>query len=556
MSTRSRRLACGAALATAAVAGAQQAWVSAANFQGNDEWLGIELGSRGIVGVPYANRPLVFLWQALAQRAWPDDLRAYWAFTSLAFVATGLLTAWLTRRLLPRAPLVAVLAGVFAAGWAPLDWLRLDTTLIAGYAGFTAATMLALVLFVESALRRSRVLLLLGGAVGLLAALGVEAVIPLLALAPLLLLVGPARTAWSGRAGRTWLAAWWTFVLLGTLFAAAPTLLGARSYQTGALKLDPAPQRVAERLVRLLGMQLVPVVASDARELAHPAVPLAAAGLCLGVALAWRSAPRSTRVARSRDVAAAVGAGLALAAAGHLGLALTQSVRDPSRSQLLSAPGFGLALAGVVAGAGTLLAAALARLARRPAARATLTRGCTLALAAWVVAVGSGRVVAMQAEWDAYRNAYPVQRRALAELVRQAPALRPNTLLVLANGRSAGFWLGFTFRHAVALMYPGQVVGLVGDGEPFAYPWYAAPGGIAVVPWPVIRAPWGVQPTFHRWDEIVALRADESGALELCREWPRDALGPLPAGASYRPLDRIGPAVAPPSSRRLLDRLR
>ena len=245
MRTRSRRLAWCACLATAAVVAAQQAWVSASNFQGNDEWLGIELGSRGIVGVPYANRPLVFLWQALAQRAWPDDLRAYWAFTSLAFVATGWLTAWLTRRLLPRAPLVAVLAGVFAAGWAPLDWLRLDTTLIAGYAGFTATTMLALVLFVESALRRSRVLLLLAGAVGLVAAFGVEAVIPLLALAPLLLLVGPARRVWSRWDGRTWLASWSAFVLLGTLFAAAPTLLGVRSYQTGALQLDAAPSSVS-----------------------------------------------------------------------------------------------------------------------------------------------------------------------------------------------------------------------------------------------------------------------------------------------------------------------
>ena len=182
-------------------------------------------------------------------------------------------------------------------------------------------------------------------------------------------------------------------------------------------------------------------------------MPLAAAGLCLAVALAWRAAPRSTRVARSRDVAAAVAAGLALAAAGHIGLALTQSVRDPSRSQLLSAPGFGLALAGAVAGTGTLVGTALARVAGRPAWRAVLGRGCTLALAASVVAVGSGRIAAMQAEWDQDRNAYPLQGRALAELVRQAPALRPNTLLVLANGRSAGFWLGFTFRHAVAIIW-------------------------------------------------------------------------------------------------------
>jgi hypothetical protein len=542
---------CLAAAATCVVA-AQQAWVSAANFQGHDEWLGIELASRGVVGVPYANRPLVFLWQALAQRAWPDDLRAYWAFTSLAFLATGLLTGWLAHRLLPRAPLLALLAGVFAAAWAPLDWLRLDTTLIAGYAGFTAAAMLAVVLFVESASRSSRTLLLVAGAVALLAALGVEGVLPLLALAPLLL-AGTARDPRSRR-GRTWLAAWAAFVLAGGLFAAAPALLGVHSYQTDALRLDPAPQRVAARLVQLLGMQLAPVVASDPRELAHPAVPLAILGLSLGAALAWRCAPRATGFTRNRDAAVAVVAGLALACAGHFGLALAAGARDPSRSQLLSAPGFGLALAGAVAWSGSLFARAVAR--AKPSLRTQLARCWTLALALWIVAVGTGRVVAMQAEWDRARNAFPLQGRALADLVRLAPDLRPNTLVVLADGTRAGYWLTFTFRHAVSLMYSGKVIALLADGEPFAYPWFWTPEGVAVVPWVTIREPWGVRPTRHRWDEIVVARARAGGSLEICREWPADVLGPLPAGARYDPFDRIRAAEAPPSARRLLERLR
>lgn len=553
-----RRFAWCAGLAVASVLAAQQAWVSASNFHGADEWLGIELASRGVVGVPYANRPLVFLWLAVAQRVWPDDLAAYWAFTSLAFLATGLLTAWLAIRILPRAPMLALLAGVFAVAWAPLDWLRLDTTLIAGYAGFTAGTLLALALFVESWRRQSRALLLCSGALALSCALGVESVIPVLAAGPLLVLATPQRRATAATRARlvSWLSTWSGFVVLCALFAAAPALVGLPSYQTGALRLDLAPQRVLWRLVRLLGMQALPLVTSAPRELAHPAVPLAVLALALGVALAWRAAPRASR-GRGRDSLLALGVGIALAAAAHLGLALTASLRDPGRSQLLSAPGFGLCLAASVNWAGTALGAALARFGpARAGLPQALARGAVLLAASWTVGVGTGRVVAMQGEWDAGRNAYPLQRRALADLVRQAPALRPNTLVILLNGPDAAFPLSFTFRHAVALLYPGQAIGLVADGEPFAYPWARTAEGVAVVPWPVIRGPWGVRPTLHRWDEIVVALAGSGGALEVCGEWPAERLGPLPAGAVYRPDARVLSAAAAPPSRRLLRRLR
>ena len=76
----------------------------------------------------------------------------------------------------------------------------------------------------------------------------------------------------------------------------------------------------------------------------------------------------------------------------HATLALTPAIRTPARTQILSAPGFGLALAATIV--------AIARLVGprwRPVVAA--------ALGAWVVAVGTGRVVAMQAEWDASRSA-------------------------------------------------------------------------------------------------------------------------------------------------------
>ena len=60
----SRRSALCIALTIGAVALVQQAWVSPTNFGGADEWLLLDLASRGVLGVPYANRPLVLLWQA------------------------------------------------------------------------------------------------------------------------------------------------------------------------------------------------------------------------------------------------------------------------------------------------------------------------------------------------------------------------------------------------------------------------------------------------------------------------------------------------------------
>ena len=57
--------------------------MSPTNFGGADEWLLLDLSSRGILGIPYANRPLVLLWQALPARLLPGDLRGFWLFTTL-----------------------------------------------------------------------------------------------------------------------------------------------------------------------------------------------------------------------------------------------------------------------------------------------------------------------------------------------------------------------------------------------------------------------------------------------------------------------------------------
>src|SRR6185295_15786174 len=49
-----------------AIFGAHYAFVRPTNFGGMDEWLYIDLGSRGIQGIPYANRPLVLMWSTPA----------------------------------------------------------------------------------------------------------------------------------------------------------------------------------------------------------------------------------------------------------------------------------------------------------------------------------------------------------------------------------------------------------------------------------------------------------------------------------------------------------
>ena len=148
----------------------------------------------------------MLLWQAPPRRLLPGDLRGFWLFTTLYFAATGALTAWLALRLAPGARALALLAGVATVAWAPLDYLRLDTVLIGGYAGFTLATVAALVLFVEAWHRKKFALLAAGMALALVATLGVESVLPVLAVAPILIGDGwrPTRVASGSGRSRGW----------------------------------------------------------------------------------------------------------------------------------------------------------------------------------------------------------------------------------------------------------------------------------------------------------------------------------------------------------------
>lgn len=527
------------ALGLAAVVGVfwiGYAGVRPTNFGGADEWLLIDLSSRGVLDFPYANRPLVLLWTTIAAQTWPHDLRAYWLFNGLYLCGAAWLTTVLTRRLLPGSSGLALLAGVFATVWAPLDGLRLSGVLSCGYAGFTLCTMAALTLFLESWHRRRLDLLVLGAVLGFVAARGVESVIPILLLAPVLLLGDAVRER---QRAFKWLALWLSVVALELALALRPLLAGIPSYQGGALGVDPAPFRVLVRLVRLLGMQAAPLVTTSPAELLTPAVPLAvAAFVLLAVAgIMERGGPADPVTSRTAATRA-MGLGLLLAAAGHAGLALSASVSTPARTQILSGPGFGLALAGAVVALSSVLPQRLARAG-------------VLALGAWVVAVGTGRTVALQGEWDSFRSIFAEQHRTLSDLVRRAPGFTPGTLVVLLDG--GRIWpMSFTFRHAVAYLYAGQAEGLVSDGADMLYPWSFTPEGVLITPWATIRRAWDVEPSFYPWSTLVVVRASGSGALELLGGWPEGVLPPLPPGATYSPLERIETDEPPPASRRIL----
>ena len=50
------------------------------------------------------------------------------------------------------------------------------------------------------------------------------------------------------------------------------------------------------------------------------------------------------------------------------------------------------------------------------------------------MAVGTGRTVALQGEWDSFRSVFAEQHRTLSDLVRRAPGFAPGTLVVLLDG--------------------------------------------------------------------------------------------------------------------------
>jgi len=197
-----------------------------------------------------------------------------------------------------------------------------------------------------------------------------------------------------------------------------------------------------------------------------------------------------------------------------------------NRTEFVSGPGIAAALA------------AAAVLAARPVPPPWRWL-VTAALGAWVVAVGTGRTLAMQQYWDRH-SAYPQQAATLRDLEGVAPDLRPGTLVVLVD--DCRDWPAvFSFRHAVEWTYGRRATGFLwrrGLLGQLLYPTAFGTEGVRTVPWESIQDAWDDRPTLHRYDEIVAVRRQGDCRLRLARRWP-DELPPLPPGARYAPMERI-----------------
>jgi hypothetical protein len=505
------------------------------NFTGWDEWLYVDLTCRGLVGFPHSNRPLALLFVLPAPWLGSSPFDGFHNLHAAYLAASGLLVFALARRIVPGIVL-PWFAGLLAAVWAPTDSMRLATVLTSVAVSELFAAVVVAWLLVESWLRQSRWLLLASSLLAVAAIRSYEPTAVMLLGAPLLLLVVPG----GGRSRLlAWLAVFGAGLAVGGLFA----LIAPHGSEPGQLYqqaagLDPRPLSVALRL----GLQLRALL-TPAFELAPPAgptVPIAVAAtlaLLAGGCIGWpQDATTGARPARLLRVALVAAAWAAL---GMVPFSLSAVFVPGGRSQFLSAPGLGLCAA-------ALFGLATVRIGRR--LRAVLVAS----VAAWLVFVTGARTVGMQRDWQV-QSTWHRQRALLQQLVSLAPAVRPGTLLILAD-QSGAFQSTFAFRHAVAHLYEGRARGWVIGAEDLDlfYPTRLAADGIHAGVWPMHESAWGERPRIYGYDETLVVWVDTHGAVRLLANWPGGLLPPLPASARYDPRSRVLAGAPSRRARRLL----
>jgi hypothetical protein len=533
-SARPRLGALPALLGFQAVFWTQFAWVRMTNFAGFDEWLLIALLARGVRDYPYANRPLMLWWSVPASLLTPNGLAGYYVMQAMYSSLIGWLTFLVCRRVWPERAMLAFLAGIFAMVWAPSDMLRLQSVSLLAYPGATCGMLLAILGLLESWRRGSPVLLALAATAALAVSRSFEAVVPTLLAAPLLLPLRPRnRRFW------IWVAAWEAAVVIAIGLTMLPLLRPQEfSYQLSLLRLDLNPRNVAGRLLRMYSAHLLPVAEGALSVFGIPAAWLAVV-VFLAAAAAWKARFADDPPGRESRRPLAVGcvAGLAAAGLGYATLSLS-STGGPAGSEFISAPGIALFLAS----ASYLMASA---------APSRLRHALALALASWLVGVGTARTLLIQAAWD--RDTYHrPQHKMLVQLLERVPEVAPHTLVVVLDERGA--WRAvFTLRNIVEYLYERRATAYVWPAHAIFYPARFTETGILCEPWEVIREPWQSPVTHHRYDEMILLRYTKDERLELLVEWPA-GLPRLPAGARYDPAARIARPASTPRERALLRR--
>lgn len=509
----------------------QVAPVKASNFWGHDEWLIQHLLDQGIIDVPYANRPLGFLWLLPIPVLSPHDLRG-WTMLYLAYAwGAALLVHALIRRLVPERPLLALAGAALFLAWSPSDQARLACFERTEYMGFTCATLLALAGFTEAWLRRSEALLALAILVGFATARSYEGTLPLLLGGPLLLAVAlPERP----RAFWRWFAAWEAFGALVALLVAMPLLVPVGPSYQRALGLDPNLGRVLRRLAGQYAHHLGPLLDVSLAGLWHPSVALSAGVFLVGAWLVARRSGAEPPGARSRE-AAGMAVGLAWAGLGYALFSLNREA-GPWRKQFFAGPGIALVLACALSWVASWLPGRLRR-----AAFGLLVAG--------IVALGCSHTTTMQRFWELLPF-YRLQTSFLADLVRIAPDVRPHTLFVLLD--EVGTWRSaWGFRHAAQYLYDGRASGWAYGTPTLMYPTGFTAAGVVSIPWAEVQRAWRQPASLHRYEELVVLRRRSDGRVEVLGEWPSE-LPPLPSGARYAPGRRIVEALAAPASRAIL----
>jgi hypothetical protein len=516
-----------------AVFWSQYIWIAPTNFGGFDEWPCLNLTTQGVLDIPNGNRPLGWLWAHPALWIAGHSFTGHWWVHGIYLSLTGAAVLWIGLRTAPGDVWAAFLAGTLAAVWAPSDLARLSTVQMTINSGSTCAAFLAVALLVESTVRRSRLALALAAACATVAALSYEACLGVIVAAPLLLALLPRRPGLWG-----WIGTWEAVALALSLRAAAPLLAGSGgAYQVEMIGLDPAPARVATRLVAQFGHHLAPL--SGARTVFGPQAAFSGAVFaiaCLGLALVHRrrSSPPATSPGHRLRLA---GIGLVLAAAGYAPFVLGRLVQGANRTEFLAAGGIGLAL-------GFGLQAAVSGV--RPAWRAPL-----LGLAGtWVVFVGTAQVALMQRAWRGL-SFYPPQVDTLRQLHELAPEVRSGTLLLLIDEAPRPAWpASFAFRHAVAYLYESRAVGHVLGAPAVFHSIRFADQGIDIGSDPVIEGPWRSPPTHHGLEQTVVLARQRDGSLRILEKWPEALPSPTDV-AEYRPRERFVPGPDRPQWRAL-----